>query len=232
MWTTEQLGLAVWRTNDSAWYFDARGGSFGIGMITAKQDEGQTFDNPSRYVAFGSVDEDMLPQAEEQYVRGDEWHVNYPQGEGAFALRFAFRPIETTSSRLVIETRLSIQTDLLDTHPKVDIDANCDDIDSLLPTDLSGEDQVLATGSAPISIAKGPQHTISVLLGPHDSPFTSNHSTDSLLRLRLFGEFLEKGVIRKARPWIVIDRSGVVPREAELLGRWKQLSGSPLPLTP
>jgi len=67
--------------------------------------------------------------------------------------------------------------------------------------------------------------------GPHDQPFTTNHSTDSLLRLRLFGEFLEKGVIRRGRPWLVIDVSGQVPAENRLVSLWQQLCGSPVPLT-
>ena len=55
--------------------------------------------------------------------------------------------------------------------------------------------------------------------------------TDTLLRLRLFGDFLEKGVIRKARPWIVITRGETPPSESELESLWKSLCESPLPLT-
>ncbi len=233
MWTTNQLGLAVWRDHAPAWYLDARGGEYGVGVIaTTKTDDG-AFEESQRFVSLSSVDPDVLPTAGEQYVRGDELHVNYPQAaDSTCAVRLAFKPIQTAKNLIVLEVTISIQTDLLDTHPKIDVDAFCQSIDSQVPTDASGDDEVEGIGSAPISVAASKGHSVSILLGPHDSPFTTNHSTDSLLRLRLFGDFLEKGVIRKARPWIVIDRTADVPSEEQLQKWWRQLCGSPLPLTP
>ncbi|QDT03758.1 hypothetical protein K227x_21430 [Rubripirellula lacrimiformis] len=226
MWNTDQLGIASWQSEGSIWRFDARGGEHGIGMLPT--DDASSV----RRLSLSSVDQDRLPVAAEQFIRGDHWNVNYPQVDGSFALRLAFCPIQTTADRLVLEVCLSIQTDLLDTNPKIDIDVTCDDIDSFVPGDAWGSPQVQGSGCAPISLAKSKQESLAVLLGPHDGPFTTNLSTDSLLRLRLFGEFLEKGVIRKGRPWIVIDRSGNVPSESDLVPLWDQLCSSPLPLTP
>lgn len=223
MWTTDQLGIATWRDEGSTWNLDARGGDFGIRFMATANDD---------HVSLNPVDQDLLPSAGEQYVRGNSLHVNFPQGDSSYALRLAIRPVETAPTFIVLETTVSIQTDLLDTHPKIDVDVLCNDIDSYVPTDLSGDDEVENAGSAPISVAVSKNHSTSVLLGPHDSPFTTNHSTDSLLRLRLFGDFLEKGVIRKARPWIVIDRSDTPPSESQLESWWKELCVSPLPLTP
>ena len=232
MWTTNELGLAIWEANGSAWYVDARGGEHGIGVISTEKSGADAFAETARAVAFPPVDEDRLPIAGEQYVRGDEWHVNYPQGDCSYALRMAFAAIETKGDALVLEVTVSVQTDLLDLHPKLDIEVMCNDIDSFVPSDAFGDDEVRGTGSAPISLAKNRDFSSSVLLGPHDSPFTTNHSTDSMLRLRLFGDFLEKGVIRKARPWIVIQRSETPSSEEQLESIWKQLCESPLPLTP
>lgn len=233
MWTTDQLGLAVWRDQASVWYLDARGGEHGVGVIATTEADDGAFAESRRFVSLSPVDQDVLPTAGEQYVRGDELHVNYPQAVGSsYAVRLAFKPIETSKNSIVLEVTISIQTDLLDTHPKIDVDAFCGSIDSQVPTDPSGDDEVAGVGSAPISVAASKGHSVSVLLGPHDSPFTTNHSTDSLLRLRLFGDFLEKGVIRKARPWIVIDRSADAPSEEQLEEWWTKLCGSPLPLTP
>ncbi len=233
MWTTDQLGLAVWRDHASAWYLDARGGEHGVGVIATTKADGDAFAESLRFFSLSPVDQDVLPAVGEQYVRGDELHVNYPQARGSsYAVRLAFKPIETAKDLIVLEVTISIQTDLLDTHPKIDVDVFCRSIDSQVPTDASGDDEVEGVGSAPISVAASKQHSVSILLGPHDSPFTTNHSTDSLLRLRLFGDFLEKGVIRKARPWIVIDRSAVAPSEEQLEKWWRQLCGRPLPLTP
>ncbi|TWU55390.1 hypothetical protein [Rubripirellula reticaptiva] len=216
MWTTNELGLAQLHCDGQSWDFDARGGDSGISFTG---------------VALASVGDDRLPVAAEQFVRGDQWHINYPQGDGSFALRLVFNPIHSSANRLVIEVCTSIQTDLLDTHPKIDVEATCDDIDSFVPMDEWGHNEVAGAGCAPISLAKSKHNSVSVLLGSHDSPFTTNHSTDAMLRLRLFGDFLEKGVIRRARPWIVIDRSGTLPTEAELTTCWSELVASPIPLT-
>lgn len=233
MWTTDQLGLAVWRDGGSQWYFDARGGGHGIGVIAPSPDSEDAFAESRRYVSLSPVDQDVLPPAGEQYVRGNQWHVNYPQTpSSSYAMRLACNPIVSQEDLLVLEATISIQTDLLDSHPKIDVDAMCRSIDSLVPTDISGDDEVEGHGSAPISLAISPSHSVGVLLGPHDSPFTTNHSTDSLLRLRLFGEFLEKGVIRKAMPWIVIHRAAGTPSEGQLESWWRDLCSAPLPLTP
>lgn len=224
MWTINAMGRAEWRSAGAVWSIDARGGVHGIGADAADDPIGGA-------VAFAPVEHDDFPVADEQFVRGDQWHVNYPQGTHSYALRLQLTPIVTTPARLVMEACLSIQTDLLDSNPTIDVDAPCNDIDSMNPDNAIDDTEVTGIGSAPISIAKSSGHTVAVLLGPHDAPFTTNHSTDTRLRLRLFGEFLEKGVIRRARPWIVIDRSGKIPTGDELTTLWRQLVESPLPLT-
>lgn len=231
MWKSNQVGIATWQSEGSPWNFDARGGESGIGLVVNNEDGPQS-SQLNRIVSLNPVDQDTLPTAAEQYVRGNRWSVNYPQQESSFALRLAFEPIESQDDLLVLEVTMSIQTDLLDTHPKIDLDALCHDIDSFVPDDPTGDDDVDRSGSAPISVARNPGHYAAILLGNHDSPFTTNHSTDSLLRLRLFGDFLEKGVIRKARPWIVIDRSGRPADEVRMEAWWRRLCESPLPLAP
>lgn len=223
MWITDKLGLATWTKSGSTWSVDARGGKHGI-AVTAN-------DSDQQLVSFSPVDQERLPEAGEQFVRGDQLHINYPQGNGRYAVRLVLKPIESNADRLVLESMISIQTDLLDSHPKIDIDVNCSSIDSIVPSDLSGDDEVEGVGSAPISVAVGNGYCTSILLGPHDRPFTTNHSNDMLLRLRLFGEFLEKGVIRRGRPWIVIDLNGATTPESRLEALLAQLCQSPVPLT-
>ena len=223
MRTSDQLGLAKWNAGDSAWLIDARGGKHGINVLRT--------DSTQRYMSLSPVDQDFLPVAAEQYIRGDQLHINYPQDQGLCAIRLALQPIESSADQLVLEATISIQTDLLDSHPKLDIDVDCQSIDSIVPADESGDDQVLDVGSAPISVATGYGFCCAVLLGPHDRPFTTNHSNDMLLRLRLFGDFLEKGVIRRGRPWILIDRSGHPPSVQRLTALLGRLTESPVPLT-
>jgi hypothetical protein len=227
MWKTERLGLAVWQGDRSRWHFDLRGGNHGIALLDTDESGDESSPLSRRLVCVLPVGQDVLPGVCEQFVRGDELHLTYPQGEGIYELRIALRPIESTENRLTVEATIAIQTDRLDTHPKIDLVATGRAIQSYLPSERT----VSAGGTAPISAATAADYSVAILLGPHDSPCTTNHSTDSRLQLRLFGDFLEKGVIRKARPWIVVSRNTDPPAIADLETRWRELSASPLPLT-
>lgn len=215
MWKTGELGLATWSDADATWRLNATGGPQGIQL-------GLEGTNPSR-VQFCSVGEDVFPQAAEQFVRGDELHVLFPQQEGSYSIEAVFKPIVSGANRLVIEVILSLETRLLNTHPTVDLVAH----GSGNATAASA-----SAGCDPISQATADDISVAVLLGPHDAPFTAKHSSDNELRLRLFGEFLEKGVIRKARPWIVLSTSDAGVTSEELKDAYAKLCASPLPLTP
>jgi hypothetical protein len=70
----------------------------------------------------------------------------------------------------------------------------------------------------------------SLLLAPRDQPAAHDQSDAEQLQVALFGSFLEKGVIRKSRPWLVF-RSGRPSTTHELAGWYERLCRSPLPLT-
>jgi hypothetical protein len=89
----------------------------------------------------------------------------------------------------------------------------------------------LTTGAPSISLLRGNTTSLAIILDPHDSPATSDRSCGHLLCLRLFGDFLEKGVIRTARPWIVVDRSGDPELAERLKSLHQQLCKRPLPLS-
>ncbi|MCG8650776.1 MAG: hypothetical protein MI861_13140 [Pirellulales bacterium] len=226
MWSVDDLGLAIWSDGQSHWHLDARGGAPGISLSGASQAASETKLASETCFRFAAVDQDRLPCAGDQFIRGDQYHVIYPQGTGIFELRMTYRPIQTGDRFLILEVVIAIQTDRLDTEPKIDLISPCESVQDDLLGHTAG-----APGSAPITIASSPTWSVSVLLGPHDSPFTSNLSTASELRLRLFGDFLEKGVIRKARPWIVITQGDQTPPADRLQQWWHQLCDSPLPLT-
>ncbi|KLU03192.1 hypothetical protein RISK_004504 [Rhodopirellula islandica] len=213
-----QCYTAHWNADGHDWVCHTAGGSNGI-----------SFGDPdgSLHVSLLPVGDDTLPVATEQSIRGDVWNVTLPQGDSQYSLRLALRVIEATETRLVIEPTLSIQTLLLDTHPTLDLTAlgDCGAI--------FDEGDTLGDGSPPISTVKlhGETGSIAVLLAPTDAPFTTDLRREGHLQLRLFGEFLEKGVIRKARPWIVLDRSKQGISESELQAYLKRLGETPLPLT-
>ncbi|GAA5505732.1 hypothetical protein [Novipirellula caenicola] len=217
MWKTGELGKATWSSANVTWQLNATGGSQGIQLGLAGSD-------PKR-VQFCSVGDEVFPQAAEQFVRGDDLHVSYPQQEGSYSIEAVFKPIASTDQRLVIEVILSLETRLLDTHPTVDLVA------SRSAESAAPKETMPFRGCDPISLAASSGLSVAVLLGPHDAPFTANHSSDNELRLRLFGEFLEKGVIRKARPWIVLSTSDSGVADSELSELYAKLCASPLPLT-
>lgn len=220
MWVVppNKLGIAAWQTGNSVWLIHARGGTDGIRMI-----DGQ---DQSTYARLCASQQQSMPPLDEQFVRGSELHLWYPQTDGQYGLRLQIQPIASSPTRLVLQITAAIQTSFLDTHPTLDI--------GLLSDEFVFHSASNVDGPA-ITSANAGNTSVAVLLGPHDSPFTSvkNHppAGDAESRLVMFGEFLEKGVIRKARPWFVIDRSGQQLSEEELQTHWTQLSQSPLPLT-
>ncbi|MGI9445168.1 MAG: hypothetical protein ACR2N1_22035 [Rubripirellula sp.] len=228
MWITNQLGVASWTDAGTEWELDARGGQ---AICLGWPNEAA--------VRFKPVDDSTLPAADEQFVRGRCWNINYPQADHRLALRIAFEPIETTADSILLEATISIQTDLLDSHPKIDIQSDAKSIKTLNvpgasqhPASQPGASQHPASqsGAAAVTIAKSDSTFVAIFLGTHDSPFTTELSTPESMQLRLFGEFLEKGVIRKARPWILISRAKQEPSESELQAIWQRLAGRPLPL--
>lgn len=214
MWKTDetddqQMGLATWCEGESTWSLDVRGGEHGIRVLDGDSDE---------LLRLATVGDETLPVIAEQFVRGNELHVWLPQSDGRYGVRIAWMPVMSGESCLVLEATISIETDLLDSHPTLDVIADCQ--------------SVSRAGDAGVSVARRESNSTSVLLGNHDSPFTSDQSTDQQVSLRLFGDFLEKGVIRVARPWFVLTNSAQAPSEMELENRLGQLNASPLPLAP
>ncbi|SMP62348.1 hypothetical protein SAMN06265222_107296 [Neorhodopirellula lusitana] len=168
-----------------------------------------------------------LPVAAERYVRGDEWKISYPQGESEFSLRLSIRIVEATSTRLVLEPTFSIQTSLLDTHPTLLLKA----IGGKTAGSTIPNASELGDFTASTLDLTGGAGSVSILVGPRDTAYATDRSTSDRLELQLFGDFLEKGVICKVRPWIILDRSDVAITSDELLAYAKQLSETPLPLT-
>ncbi len=227
MWHVDQSkpGIAVWRDRHGSWSIDAAGGVSGIRIVDGDLTADTVKSNASEWMRLDLVENTSLPELGEQFVRGSGLHLYYPQGQGIFGVRLVIEPVRSTPENLILELTVAIQTTLLDSHPKLDVIIDGGAVRSLTVDDLAD-----AGGSPPICVSQG-DATVAVLLGRHDAPFTSDLSTGDQIKLRLFGDFLEKGVIRKARPWLVIDRGGEIG-DPQLRRVWRELSQSPLPLTP
>jgi len=178
------------------------------------------------HVSVGGSGSKMLPVAGEHFVKFDQWKIDFPQTTGEYSLRLSIRVVETNETRCILEPTFSIQTSLLDTHPTLDLKSVGGIVNRRTLTASTTDDSVAVWT---ISLA-GNAGTIAVLLGPHDAPFTTDQSGEDRIQLQLFGEFLEKGVIRKARPWIVLDRSESGITDADLTSLSEALCQTPLPL--
>ncbi|KAA5545336.1 hypothetical protein FYK55_06685 [Roseiconus nitratireducens] len=220
MWLTapNRIGVAAWQTRDSIWMIDARGGKDGIRFRLGDES-----------VALIASGDEPLPVLDEQFFRGDELHLSFPQdGGGAdFGFRLMIRPIlgpdiPIDSQRALFEWVVSIETSLLDTHPTMDLVA---------PASRGCRRLKVDDPQGGVHLAESPAGETTVLLGPADAPFTSVIDQPDTLRLRLFGEFLEKGVIRRARPWVIFNRMQQPISEAARKATWQALADSPVPLT-
>lgn len=239
MWRADALGSASWQAGEQTWTVAAQGGDHGIAVIDPH--------NGDKAFRFEAVGADRLPVVAEQFVRGDSLHLNFPESDTAYSLRIVLRPLLATVDRLVIEVVLAIETSLLDAHPTLDIVVDgvatypvntADRAGSQLePPGLDQQVTVrpsehVESGGTAVAISQAcrANSSVAVLLGPRDFPWTHDVSDDRELRLRLFGEFLEKGVIRKARPWIVLESGPEAGSAERLSATWQQLCASPLPL--
>ena len=99
MWHLDKLGRGRWADQNGNWSFDLHGGATGLSI--------------GNRVNLRPVDNDTLPVAEEQYIRGDRWHVNFPQGDESFALRLGLEVVDSRPGCCVIECCIAIQTDRL-----------------------------------------------------------------------------------------------------------------------
>ena len=237
MWQLDAIGSGRWRDNHRTVGVRAAGGGSGIGVGVEPHAGSQ--------LTLGPVDPAALPRASDQFIRGDQWHLRYPEaGDCGYSLEMVLRPVESSSRRLVLELTLAIETSRLELHPAIDLRVAGDSVRQVPIAGLAGDDESGGSGeagpkadgetdraaAAAITQAAGPRGSATVLLGPRDLPFTRDCSSHGDLRLRLFGDFLEKGVIRKARPWVALERRDEASSDRELFQLWQQLCRAPLPL--
>lgn len=231
MWEMENLGVATWRTDDHHCRFDLRGGGSSFSISGFADTKSST---SSSSVLLSAIEDQVLPLASEQYVRQNRLTINYPQADGLYAIRLSIEPMDSSPDQIVMELTVSIQTDLLDSHPMLDLHAPGSNVASF---GMVGEQKnwreemrVSHLTADSVNTVEGSYGTLAVLLDRHDAPATTCLSDEGQLRLRLFGDFLEKGVIRTARPWIVMHQGNSPLDKTPLLRRYQDLEQRPLPL--
>ena len=167
---------------------------------------------------------------QEAYVRQNDLIVRYEQSDSdLYTVQLNWRVLGCEiANALALELWISVQTSLLDTHPAIDVRSHTADAlwHSLTLSDLSFDSSDMTA----IGLVKKSGVTALVMIEPSDA-----HQAKRILdrsedfTLRIFGEFMEKGVIRRARLRLMVV-SGEIAR-SKIVKQYRAFTDSPLPLT-
>ncbi|MEX0824949.1 MAG: hypothetical protein WD119_02220 [Pirellulaceae bacterium] len=241
MWEQIEPGRAIYRVCPAAASADASqsaavpcsisadglGGSRGLQLncLFGPAKSGDATEIPSATFQIHTDSAKTIPELSESYVRGEDLVLTYAQQEkDSFGLSIQATPIECRERMTIIQLTISMQTDLLDSHPSIELLA------AAAGKAQSAPDRPAVIGPRPLSAVSGEEVYGTIILSPRDQRAAVDSSDSDALRVRLFGNFLEKGVIRKSQPWIVIWR-GAPPEASEIDAVYQRLCQTPLPLT-
>ncbi len=168
---------------------------------------------------------------QEAYVRQADLIVRYEQhGDDLYTLQLNWRTFDCDlDGALAIELWLSVQTTLLDTHPVVELKSSVNA--SNWETVSLRERKAEPSERPAVMVAHCGQHTLLVMVQASDVEHVALQSDDldTEHTLRMFGHFMEKGVIRRARVCFVAAPQPL--DDAAIQNVYQQFSDSPLPLT-
>ena len=181
---------------------------------------------------------------EERYLRDNDYIVRYKQSDKdrfSFQLDWRAIPAEQESNfEFGIEMWISVQTNLLDVHPTIDLTsevggATWETFHHQQLAESAGPAPSSAAGPATLTpaamVARTDSGTIAQLIFPSDQNQVEYQEVKrkSVRSMRLFGQSMEKGVIRRARIRVLATIDEVdLSRLSESYQRFQE---SPLPLT-
>lgn len=150
----------------------------------------------------------------EAYVRQKDLIAMFPESAPwRFGYQVDLRGVSLDlPDRLVLEIWLSVQTSLLDSHPQLELQ-------------LRGESFKLSVDDCWTSESS----RLGLLLHPLDRLDCQIEPTKDGLAMRVFGRFMEKGVIRRMRFQLIANQQSQPARYWH--ERFEEFSDSPLPLT-
>jgi hypothetical protein len=195
-------------------------------------------DRSTHRVLGATFPESSKVNLRESYVRGADLIALYPQTNARpFNVQLQYR-LDETNGVVSIEQWISNYTFSLDTHPIVDvslfdlgecmgIDYYCFDNDVLKQVEANSLQP--ETPVAAIVKTCHDDNSLVAMIHPCDQDDTTVFASDSSLNVKLFGQFMEKGVIRRARLKLCVYRRSRVHRPiAEM---YQEFAASELPLT-
>lgn len=151
---------------------------------------------------------------EDAYVRQRDLIALFPQvSPWNFGYQVDMRMLaESNLHALTMEIWLSIQTSLLDTHPQLELHLTGERFNNLVENGWTSDSS-----------------RIGLLVHPLDQADCQIDREKDSLEMRVFGRFMEKGVIRRMRFRLIVASGPKTP--SYWTDRKKEFSDSPLPLT-
>lgn len=167
---------------------------------------------------------------QEAYVRQNDLIVRYEQSiADLYTIQLNWRRLNCEiPDALALEVWISVQTSLLDTHPTIEVRSGTPDAlwHSLTLDDLSMD----KSDSTAIGLVKKSGLTAMVMIEPSDARQARrivDRSED--FAFRLLGDFMEKGVIRRARLRLLVVSAEL--SRSKVVKQFRAFIDSPLPLT-
>lgn len=244
-WITDASGFARFSDDRSPWRVRTAPDRPETGLLFYRTDAPEPDGERTGLPRLLPPGDHPFPPLGESYVRGNDLLASLPQTPAVeFGLELCHRVIRATSEMMVIETIVAVQTNLLDSHPTVDL--ACDAagrsvVDLAAALGDARQWLIHSHGDAGRSTKQPPPatcftdsgntDTTVVLLPPSDRAAAADISPvgRDAIRYRLLAEFLEKGVIRKARFWT--GRFLAPPSDQAVAQLYAELMHTPLPLT-
>ena len=223
-WSVTQQ-TATLEANGWQWNFNLEQPQFGVGLRPTKGgDIWQLLHvHPSPAHAC---------QIEDSFARGSDLMVRYGQSPSdLFAFQLDFRVVPESALgpfACGLDIWLSVQTQLLDSHPTLEVR------NQLLSAQLSAIDsrgEPAARDSLAALFYEADAGRVAILIHPSDQCQAELVSSPDALSsgVRLFGNFMEKGVIRRGRLRCLIGQATI--DRHQLVDAYAKFAISPLPLT-
>lgn len=229
MWEISGEGSAEFRAN--GWKLVVTSGEPQIGGIRLLSCREDLVGASARIIIPGTD----LARCNECYIRGDALHLSFPVTEKCpLGLELVMMAIEADQQMMVVESVIGIHTRLLDSYPQLQLEVGAGHPGFPVWGRVGWEqthsdgDSVWMRASGRNAI-EGPGVSTSLLCERRDLHSLSSPAPDPTVAVHFFGDFLEKGVIRKVQPWWVWSNGLLNPRKAGQIG--KQLAARPLALS-
>lgn len=181
------------------------------------------------------VPEYPLPPCNECYIRGDALHMVFPiSATDPVGLELVMTAIEADQDLMIVESVIGLHTSLLDSHPKLEMELGVGHPGfpiwgrNAWEKFTESPDWVWMRAGQP-NPKDGPTVSASLLCDRRDLSSLLTSDQETVPSVQFFGDFLEKGVIRKVQPWWVWSNGPLQPRRANAIARY--LAARPLALS-